>query len=76
MTMLTKGERDLLELLRDPAPRNFTVTIAAEDGHWHVRAERHEEWLAATGQGTTFELAWQDLSAGATVPEPEPVAEG
>jgi hypothetical protein len=74
--MLTKGERNLLELLRDPAPRNFTVTIAAEDGHWHVRTEHHEERLAAMGQGTTFELAWQDLSAGATMPEPQPMVEG
>jgi hypothetical protein len=66
MTVLTEAEHELLELLRDPAPRNFTVTIAAEDGHWHVRAEHHEDGLMATGQGTTFERAWQDLSPGPT----------
>jgi hypothetical protein len=73
--MLTKGEGDLPELLRDPAPRNVTMTIAAEDGHWHVRIEQNEERLAATDQGTTFELAWQDLSAGVTMPEAESFAE-
>ena len=66
MDRLTEAERELLELARDRAPRNFTLTIAAEDGHWHVRAEHHEDGLVATGQGTTFERAWQDLSAAAS----------
>ena len=66
MDLLTEAERELLELVRDRAPRNFTITIAAEDRHWHVRAEHHEDGLVATGQGTTFERAWQDLSAAAS----------
>ena len=66
MDLLTEAERELLELICDRAPRNFMLTIAAEDGHWHVRAEHHEDGLVAIGQGTTFDCAWQDLSAAAS----------
>ena len=67
---LTRAETELIERLRGQTGKNFAIMVATFAGQWHIdryhldsTGQRDvDETGYESGRGSSFDLAWNDLS--------------
>ena len=58
---LSQAELELIETVRHWDAQNFTLTIRVDNGRWNASLEDHDRDLVATGTGSDFNSAWNDI---------------
>ena len=58
---LSQAELELIETVRHWDAQNFTLTIRVDKGRWNASLEDHDRDLVATGTGSDFNSAWNDI---------------
>jgi len=58
---LSRAELELIETVRHWDAQNFTLTIRVDNGLWNASHADHDHDLVATGTGSDFNSAWNDI---------------
>jgi hypothetical protein len=58
---LSQAELELIETVRHWDAKNFTLTIRVDKGRWDASLADHDRDLVATGTGSDFNSAWNDI---------------
>jgi hypothetical protein len=61
---LSQAELELIETVRHWDAKNFTLTIRVDKGRWDASLADHDRDLVATGTGSDFNSAWNDIIEG------------